>query len=217
MNIIWLLILFSGITAMLFSDPDGAVRAMLTGSTNAVTLAISLAATYGFWLGFFALLDKTGISDLIAKLLRPLIRKLFKGITPETEKYITCNMSANLLGLGNASTPMGISAINSMNEGKPYASTNMIMLVVISATSLQLIPSTVIGMRIAHGSTAPTAFLIPCMVSTVASTIIGVVLVKICSKIFGDEPRRFRKNALMGGENRGFFANRKRIKEKKSA
>lgn len=192
LNIIWLIILISGIVTMLFTDPDGAVRAMLTGSTNAVNLAISLIATYGFWLGFFALMDKTGISDFIARLLRPLIKKLFKGESADTEKFITMNMSANLLGLGNASTPMGINAINSMNKGKPYATTNMIMLVVISATSLQLIPSTVIGMRIAHGSASPTAFLLPCTVSTVASTVIGIILVKLGAKIFGDEPRRKR-------------------------
>ena len=112
------------------------------------------------------------------------------------------NMSANLLGLGNAATPMGIGAICSMDRKTPYATTNMIMLVVISATSLQLIPSTVIGMRIARGSTSPTAFLLPCAVSTVASTIIGVVLVKLCARVFGDVPRKFRKaNGADGGIN----------------
>lgn len=82
-----------------------------------------------------------------------------------------------------------------MNKGKPYATTNMIMLVVISATSLQLIPSTVIGMRIAHGSAAPTAFLLPCIISTVTSTVIGVLFVKICARIFGDEPRERRNKS----------------------
>ena len=152
---------------MLFTDPDGAIRAMLTGSGNAVTLAMTLIATYGFWLGFFALMDKTGVSDFIAKILQPVIRLLFKDADDKTRKYISMNISANLLGLGNASTPMGINAINSMNKGAKYATTDMIMLVVISATSLQLIPSTVIGMRIAHGSNAPTAFLLPCMLSLI--------------------------------------------------
>ncbi len=192
MNIIWLLLLVTGTVTMLFTDPDGAIRAMLNGSTNAVTLAISLIATYGFWLGFFEILDKSGISDVIAKLLRPLIKRLFKGADAQTEKFITMNMSANLLGLGNASTPMGIGAIGAMNRGTTYATTNMIMLLVISATSLQIIPSTVIGMRIAHGSASPTAFLIPCIISTVTSTVIGVLLVKICSKIFGEEPKKAR-------------------------
>lgn len=178
---------------MLFTDPDGAIRAMLTGSGNAVTLAMTLIATYGFWLGFFALMDKTGVSDFIAKILKPVIRILFKDADDKTRKYISMNISANLLGLGNASTPMGINAINSMNKGAKYATTDMIMLVVISATSLQLIPSTVIGMRIAHGSNAPTAFLLPCMLSTVTSTVVGVMLVKLFSRIFGEKPRERKK------------------------
>ena len=193
MNFIWFLILVSGTVAMLFTDPDGAIRAMLTGSGNAVTLAMTLIATYGFWLGFFALMDKTGVSDFIAKILKPVIRLLFKDADDKTRKYISMNISANLLGLGNASTPMGINAINSMNKGAKYATTDMIMLVVISATSLQLIPSTVIGMRIAHGSNAPTAFLLPCMLSTVTSTVVGVMLVKLFSRIFGEKPRERKK------------------------
>ena len=193
MNVIWFLILVSGTVAMLFTDPDGAIRAMLTGSGNAVTLAMTLIATYGFWLGFFALMDTTGVSDFIAKILKPVIRLLFKDADDKTRKYISMNISANILGLGNASTPMGINAINSMNKGAKYATTDMIMLVVISATSLQLIPSTVIGMRIAHGSNAPTAFLLPCMLSTVTSTVVGVMLVKLFSRIFGEKPRERKK------------------------
>ena len=183
MNVIWLIILFSGTTVMLFTNPDGAIKAMLTGANNSVNLALSLLSTYGFWLGFFALLEQTGVSEWINKLIRPLIRFLFPGISRESEKYVSLNMSANLLGLGNASTPMGIKAINSMYEGKDYASTNMIMLTVISATSLQIIPSTVIGMRIAHGSAFPTSFLFPSIVATVTSTIVGVLLVKLLSRI----------------------------------
>lgn len=202
MNVIWTLILFSGITVMLFVDPDGAVRAMLDGSEGAVKLALTLVATYGFWLGFFALIDAAGISDRLARFMRPIVKRVFKGIGPDTEKYVVANVSANLLGLGNASTPMGINAIGSMYEGKPYASTNMIMLLVISATSLQLIPSTVIGMRISHGSNAPTAFLLPCMIATISSTLIGVALVKLCSRVFGKQPRFALKNATWGTKKR---------------
>lgn len=201
MNFIWLLILLSGTTVMLFTDPDGAIRAMLNGSSGAVTLSLTLIATYGFWLGFFELMDAVGISKLVSRLLRPIVKKLFGDVPPETEKYITCNMSANLLGLGNASTPMGIKAINSMYEGKNYASTNMIMLLVISATSLQLIPSTVIGMRIARGSAAPTAFLPACMAATVVSTLAGVIAVKLCSVILGKEPRTLK--TPIGGRGGG--------------
>ena len=107
------------------------------------------------------------------------------------------NMSANLLGLGNASTPVGISAMQALQTDEKRANTNMIMLVVISATSLQLIPSTVIGMRIAHDALYPTAFLLPCIVSTVLSTVIGVFLVKIISKITDKKKVKSKKHALL--------------------
>ena len=183
MNIIWLIILISSTATMLFIDADGAIRAMLTGSTNAVNLALSLIATYGFWLGFFKLLESTGIAKIITRLLRPTIRFLFDNIDDETESLISMNMSANLLGLGNASTPVGISAMQKMDLHNGKTNTNMIMLVVISATSLQLIPSTVIGMRITHGSLSPTAFLLPSIISTIFSTSVGILLVKIISSL----------------------------------
>lgn len=186
MSMIWLVILLASIGTLLFINPSAAITAMINGSHQAVELAINLVAVYGFWLGFFAILERIGLSDKIAKLLRPVIRFLFKGTGEETQKYISMNMSANLLGLGNASTPMGIKAINTMNDGKPFATTNMIMLIVISATSLQLIPSTVIGMRASHGSANPADFLFPSIVATFLSTIIGVVLVKIISRFLPD-------------------------------
>lgn len=179
--------LISAIAALLFTDPDLAVSAMISGSHEAVDLAMSLVALYAFWLGFLALLEKLKISDFIARLLKPVMRFLFKDIDAPTEKCITVNMSANLLGLGNAATPMGINAINAMSEGKTFATRDMIMLTVISATSLQLLPSTVIGMRASHGSSAPASFLPASIVATVLSTVIGVLLVKLCGKLFPDE------------------------------
>lgn len=183
MNLIWLLILISSTVAMLFSSPDGAVTALLGGATNAVNLALSLIASYGFWLGFFKLLEHSGIGNAVTRLLRPVIRFLFRGTDEQTEGLISLNMSANLLGLGNASTAVGISAISQMDDGSGCATDNQIMLIVLSATSLQLLPSTVIGMRIFYGSLQPTAFLLPCMIATVFSTVLGVALCKLMAKL----------------------------------
>ncbi len=199
MNAIWTALIFFSTLALTFFCPDGAITALVAGAKNSVDLALSLVATYGFWLGFFALLEKSGASTLVEKLLSPLISWLFPGISKESKKFVSMNMSANLLGLGNASTPMGINAINSMNEGKNYASTNMIMLTVISATSLQLIPSTVIGLRVSHGSLSPASFLIPSIVATVVSTVVGVLLVKILSKILPKEPSSLPLKMKMRG------------------
>lgn len=205
MSKIWLIMLVAAISALLITSPDAAIAAMISGSHAAVKLAIELVALYAFWLGFFAILEKLNISKFIAKILRPLTRFLFKNIDDEAEKFITMNMSANLLGLGNAATPMGINAINRLSAGrKKYASTNMIMMIVISATSLQLLPSTVIGMRSSHGSAAPASFLPASIIATVLSTVLGIALVKLCSKIFPD------REAEEDSPRRSLFAKRRR-------
>lgn len=192
MSKIWLIVLASGLGTLLFVDPDAAVTAMTNGSGQAVSLAINLVGVYGLWLGLFGILEKLGAADLLAKLLHPIIGLLFKDVDPKTEKYITMNMSANLLGLGNASTPMGIGAVTAMSEGRKSASQNMIMLVVISATSLQLLPSTVIGMRATHGSAAPADFLLASTIATVVSTVVGILLVKLCGRLFPDDKAEAR-------------------------
>lgn len=193
MNAVWTIILFSGLLASVLVSPDGAISAMLRGSEAAVDLSLSLLATYGFWLGVFSLIERTGVADKLSRLLRPVIRKLFPGVKEDTEKFITMNVAANLLGLGGSSTLMGVSAINSMDDGSKKASDDMIMLTVISSTSLQLIPSTVIGMRVARGSLAPTAFLFPCMVATTLSTATGIIVVKLLSSL---RRKRGKKSTL---------------------
>lgn len=190
MNRIWLIMLLASLVTALVKDPSIAISAMLNGSTDAVNLAMELVAVYGVWLGFFALLEKTGISDVIAKLLKPIVKFLFKDSTEQAQKAVSMNISANLIGLGNAATPMGINAIKLLGDEKEQANTNVIMLVVISATSLQILPTTVISMRAAHGSTSAADFLLPCIVATVVSTIVGVALVKLMSKIFTDDKRK---------------------------
>ena len=187
MSKIWTLMLLTSIITLLFVNPTAALQSMLSGSNAALTLALTLVAMYGFWLGFFAILEKTGISNLISKLLGPLVRFLFKGSSKEAQKLISLNMAANLIGLGNAATPMGIGAIKQLDSGTKKANTNMIMLVVISSTSLQLLPTTVIGLRSQHASADPTSFLLACFVATIVSTVVGVTLVKILSRIFKDE------------------------------
>ncbi len=184
MAIIWFIMLAASLGLMIFTDPSAAVNAMITGAHNAVELSLNLLALYAFWLGFFSLIERLGLSRALEKLLRPVISRLFPNSDAGTRKYIAMNISANLLGLGNAATPMAIEAVKRMDKGDKKATTDMIMLTVISATSLQLLPTTVIGMRATAGSANPADFLFPSLVATVASTLIGIIGVKLCSKIF---------------------------------
>ena len=193
MSIIWLIIMLLSIAALLMTNPASVLEAMITGANDAVSLALTLIALYGIWLGLFEILSRTGASDRLAKLLRPVVRRLFPGESDETGKYISMNMSANLLGLGNAATPMAINAVHGMKRdprNPATATTNMIMLVVISATSLQIFPSTVISLRAAHGSANPADFLLPCIAATVTSTIVGIAGVKLISRLAAAISRR---------------------------
>ena len=171
--------LLSSVTALLFTNPGKAVTTMIAGSHASVKLAIELAALYGFWLGFFGIIEKIGLADKLGHLLHPVVNFLFPGLNKKGEKYVTMNMAANLLGLGNASTPMAIKAIKEMDDGSGKVSQNMIMLTVLSSTSLQLLPTTVIGLRATHGSVNPADFLIPATVATIVSTVLGITLVKL--------------------------------------
>ena len=114
MNFLWTLIMLSAITAMLLVCPGGAVKAMTTGANNAVTLALTLMASYSLWLGFFKLVEKTRLSGAVARAIRKPLRFLFPGVSEDAEKYLSMNISANFLGLGNAATPMGINAVLAM-------------------------------------------------------------------------------------------------------
>ncbi len=199
---------------MIFTDPASAVNAMINGAHGAVELSLNLLALYAFWLGFFSLIERLGMSRGLERLLRPVIKRLFPNSDYETRKYISMNVSANLLGLGNAATPMAIEAIRRMDTGDKKASTDMIMLTVISATSLQLLPTTVIGMRATAGSANPTDFLFPSLIATVLSTLIGIVLVKLCSKIFD---RKKDKTLLDGKAPRHEKQKRARRRKKTEA
>lgn len=128
--------------------------------------------------------EETGISNLICKILSPVVDFLFgKNLTKEAKQYISLNMSANILGMGGAATPMGIKAINCLNDGKPKATNQMIMLIVLSATSLQLFPTSTIGLLAEKGADDPTSIMIPSFLSSFISTIIGIMGVFLFSNI----------------------------------
>ena len=157
-----------------------------------MTLCIELCAVYAVWLGLLEIVNATGLGKKLAKLLRPLIRKLFRVDNEEIEKMIALNMSANMLGLGNAATPMGIKAMQALDDGSGKATFSMIMLVVVNATSIQLLPSTVIGLRANAGSADPADIILPTILATIVTVSIGISLVILCDKIKKKLARRKR-------------------------
>lgn len=183
MNKIWFYIMIASLCVLLVSNPSAAVNEMISASSKSLTLCIELCGIYAVWMGLLELIDKSGLGDKLAKLLKPVIRKLFKTKDPEVEKLITLNISSNLLGLGNAATPSAIKAIKKMDDGTGYATPSIIMLLVINATSLQLLPSTMIGLRSAAGSTTAADIILPTLIASIITTTLAVTLTLICNKI----------------------------------
>lgn len=191
MNIFWLLMMLSSILVLLITNPSAVLSEMIGASASSLKLCIELCAVYAVWLGMLELLEASGLSQKLAKLLRPIIRKVFKVEDEQAQKYIAMNLSANMLGLGNASTPMGIKAMQSLDDKSGKANFAMIMLIVINATSIQLLPTTIIGLRTSAGSTNPADIILPTLLATILTTILGIVLVHLIDKIL--RKRRKRK------------------------
>lgn len=191
MNKIWLFVVCFSLAVLLFCSPNSVLGAMSLGANNAVRLSLELAAVYALWSGILKILEKTGISNLICKLLSPVVDFLFgKTMTQEAKQFVTLNMTANILGMGGAATPMGIKAIEAMDDKKPYATTQMIMLVVLSATSLQLIPTSVVGLFAQKGANNASSIVLPSIIASTASTLTGVLGVKILSRLSSKKAKR---------------------------
>ena len=183
MNKIWFVMVVLSLCFLTYLDPANILDTMIGASSDALKLSIELCAIYAVWLGILELVDASSLSEKLAKLLRPIIKKLFKTNDLEAQKMIALNMSANMLGLGNASTPMGISALKRLDDGSGIANHAVIMLIVLNSTSIQLLPSTVIGLRASAGSTSPADIILPTLISTIITCILGIILVKLFNKI----------------------------------
>lgn len=199
MNKIWLALFILSVVALCLFDPSEVLSGLLSASNRAVTLSLSLVAIYAIWLGLFAILEKSGLSAKLSKLLSPIINKLFgkNNLSDESKRYVSMNISANLLGMNGAATPLGIKAIESMqkdNKDKFRVTFPMIMLVAISCSSVQLLPTSIIGMLADAGSKNPTKIILPSIVCSVISTTITILLVYIFHFIF-DRKRR-KKDSL---------------------
>lgn len=181
MNVIFGSVLVLSTILLIFTNPDAVLSAMLAGGEKAMNLYIKLIVIYAIWLGVFSLLEKTGLSNKLAKLLSPVNKFLYGQLPPSCEGFISMNMSANILGMSGATTPMGIRSIQELEKfpGTNYAIT---MFFVINATSIQVIPSSVLALRTSMGATTPADIILPTILSTLVSTIVGIILVKIFVK-----------------------------------
>ncbi len=181
MNAIFGIIITLSSVFLLFTNPDGVLSAMLTGGEKALSLTLKMTVIYAVWLGIFELVEQSGLSKKFAKLIRPLNRFLFGKLPDKANDYMSINISANMLGMSGATTPFGIKSICEL-EKHPNTEYAIAMFFVINATSIQIIPSSVIALRTSLNSSSPSDVVLPTILATLLSTIIGVLLVKIFIK-----------------------------------
>ena len=176
MNLLFFLLFFASMVWMLFTDPAGAMSAALAGAENAVTVSVKMLAVYALWLGILGVMKSNGVAEALSRLFRPLTKRLFKGEKEETHSLISQNLAANFLGIGSAATPLGIGAVRLMQGEQPYATDNTVLFIVINACGVQLLPATIIALRAQAGSASPADILLPTVISTLVTAVIGVTL-----------------------------------------
>ncbi|MBQ7924213.1 MAG: hypothetical protein IJ329_02790 [Clostridia bacterium] len=178
MNILFTCVFLLSTLILLFISPENFLSALLDGASRSGSICISLLATYSVWLGLMKVWEDSGVSRGVSKLLKPLAKKLFKTDDMQTLDAISMNLSVNLLGISGAATPYGIKAAQLLDKS-PHAEYASSMLFALNATSIQLIPTSIIGVRVAMQSAAPTDIVIPTLITTAFSTILAVVLTRL--------------------------------------
>ena len=163
--------------------------AAVEGAQAAVELCVSIAGMLCLWTGVMEIMRRSGLAEGLSRLLRPVLSVLFPQVSGDrgVMDSISANVSANLLGLGNAATPLGIEAVRRMERKSPgTASDAMCMLVVCNTASIQLIPTTVATVRAGAGSAAPFDILPAVWLASGLSVGVGVLACKICARIWRD-------------------------------
>lgn len=188
MNYIWgALIIISIICSIITGRVPELSESVFTGASDAITLVISILGMMCLWTGLLKIAEKGGLTKIIANLFSPIMKILFPEYKKDSpaSQAICMNMTANLLGLGNAATPMGIAAMKEMqkdNKDKKTANNSMVMFVVINTASLQLIPTLMATLRQKYGSLVPLDILPAVWINSIITLIVGVVLAKILEK-----------------------------------
>lgn len=186
MSRIWIVFLVVSIISALANRRTAALSAaVLEGASAGITLAVSLAGPLCLWSGLNKLLEQTGLTNRLARLLSPLLRRIFPAAwqDPGCREAICANLSANLLGLGNAATPPGIRAVRLMSRNSGGTATDeLCRLVVMNTASIQLIPATVAAVRAGLGAAAPFDILPAVWLTSLCSVTAGLLAAKELSK-----------------------------------
>ena len=176
MNIVWSVCVIVSIVCLVFTSPDKVLSLFVDGASSALKYALELVAVYAVWTGVFEIAERAKAVEALAKLMQPLNKWLYGNVSQAAAEYISLNTASNLLGVGNASTPSAIAAIKETEHGETLSRAGA-MLFVVNASGVQLVPTTVIGLRAQAGSASPSDILLPTFISTVLTAVVGIALV----------------------------------------
>lgn len=182
LNLVWLVLLASGIIVAAFNgNIDLITEAALGAAKGAVEVCFDLVGIMALWLGIMKIAEHGGLVQGLARLMKPITIKLFPSVPPEHPAMgaIILNLSANMLGLGNAATPFGMKAmqeLQNLNNGSDEASAAMCTFLALNTSCITLIPATIIGVRVSFGSANPTEIVGPCIFATAIAMTIAVSL-----------------------------------------
>jgi spore maturation protein A len=189
-NIIWFLILSLGIIIGFITGRGELVsKAVILSTTSAVELVMGLVGMMCLWCGIMKVAEKSGLTDKLAMVLKPILRIIFKdtGKNQKAMESITMNLTANMMGLSNAATPFGIKAMEEMQKSnieKDTANNDMALFLVLNAACIQFLPTTVISIRAAYNSQNPAIIILPAIIATGTAAALGIVYCKILQKYF---------------------------------
>lgn len=185
LNCIFAILIISAFISGIISGNIGAVsEAVLTESVSAVDLGIYMLGAMCVWGGVMRVAEKSGITDILSKFFSPFLKLVFKGIDTKGKAFsaICMNITANLLGLGNAATPFGIEAMKELEKEdncKETASINMIIFAVINTASFTIIPTTVAALRLKNGSENPLEILPAVIITSAITLIVSITFARI--------------------------------------
>lgn len=180
-NIIWAFMAMIGIVYAMFNGTmEDVNKALFESANEAVTISIGLISVLVFWLGIMKIAEAGGVLNVLSRLFRPIVEKIFPDIPKDDPAigYILSNFTANIFGLGSAATPMGLKAMKEMKRlsQSDEASRSMITFLALNTSSLTLIPTTVIAIRMQYNSLSPTEIVGTTIIATTASTISALLL-----------------------------------------
>ena len=188
MSVIWTgMVVISLVYGTLAGNGAAVAAGAVEGAAAAVELCITMAGVMCLWMGVMEVMKRSGLAELLSRLLRPVLCRLYPDCKrdKETMDAISANVSANLLGLGNAATPLGIQAARRLAAKSPgVASDSLCMLVVCNTASIQLIPTTVASVRLSAGCATPFDILPAVWLASAMSVAVGILAAKIFARVW---------------------------------